>query len=104
MNIFPKPSCKYSERNQIEMFLAYYGANNDQEINFFYTLKNETLYDDEGNEFYLKEKNDSLYVFGHKDDDLFEYRLNRNNLEMVMIYNLGKKKSELTCSTSVPLL
>ena len=89
---------------KLKCFLAYYGANNDQEINFFYTLKNETLYDEDGKEFYLKEKNDSLYVFGHKDDDLFEYRLNRNNLEMVMIYNLGKSKGELSCSTSAPLL
>ncbi len=90
---------------KLKCFLGNYGANNDQEINFFYTLKNETLYDDdEGYEFYLKEKSDNLYVFGRKDDDLFEYRLNRNNLDMVMIYNSGKSKSELSCSTSEPLL
>ena len=94
-----------SASNEVKLECSLeYGTNNDQEIIFYYTLKNDTLYDDSGSIFYLKEKNDNFYVFAHKDDDLYTHRLNRNNLDMLMTYNSGKSMDNLSCSSSSTLL
>ena len=94
-----------SNEIKLECLLDYYGVNNDQKINFYFTLKNDILYDDDtGSQFYLKEKNENFYIFAHKEDDLYMYRLDRKNLDMLMVYNSGKNTDELSCSTSAPLL
>ena len=92
--------------NEIDLkcLVGVIGDNNDEEVNFFFKLKNETLFDSENNHYYLKEKTDNFYIFGHKTDEYYEFILNRKNLKMTFIYNSGKNKSLLSCTSSIPLL